>query len=185
MKNILPLLILALIPFCIVIAQTKNEHFIYWENERQLSWNDFKIKQGSKSYPAKTFIFAYPKRDRKKSSISIYTVFHKKYSWVLPQFTGDSILLEFFQVRFNIMELYSRKVRKVAFQIAQDDKVVKKSKEIKKAFRKILDEGINEIKKFDEESEYGQNTLLVIEKSKEVSIKLEKLNQFSESIIFY
>ena len=184
LKNFLLVLLFVLGPVFISIAQKRKPYHVYWEKERKLTWNDFNLKEG-KGILHNAFIFAYPKRDKDKSSIGIYTVFHKKHSWVTPHYLDNDTLLRYFQIRFDIIELYARKARKAAYEIVQDDALTNKWLNIKKAFNNIMDDGIKEVKRFDEESEEGKNKAVVMQKSIEVSQELDKLKRYSANNISF
>ena len=166
-----------------VCGQKIKEHQIYWSEDKKLKWEDFAVNYQKADFSHKTFMFAYPDRDKDKSEVGIYTVFHKKYSWVSPNYLNEPEQLIYFQVRFNILELHSRKVRKRAREIIQDETEKHKWKEIKKAFNNTIEMGLEEIKLFEERSNDGQDLNVVKVKAEEVKSRLNELREFSSSTI--
>jgi hypothetical protein len=123
MKKNYPLIAFLLLAIC-SFSQSISSDTIHWSASKLLSWSDFKgdvndtlVGEGK----ADIQILASSKKGSRFTGSTTYvvTVFDWRSSWVKPKSERDSYLA-YFQVMFDIGELYSRKLRKSIKEEAQD-----------------------------------------------------------------
>jgi hypothetical protein len=105
-------------------SQTISSDTIHWSASKFLSWSDFKgdiVDSTVAEGDAVIQILASSKKGSRFTGSTTYvvTVFDWRNSWVKPKSERDSYL-NYFQVMFDIGELYSRKLRKSIKEEAQD-----------------------------------------------------------------
>jgi hypothetical protein len=105
-------------------SQAISSDTIHWSVSKVLSWSDFKgdvIDTAGVDGDAVIQILASSKKGSRFTGNSTYvvTVFDWRNSWVKPKSETDTYL-KYFQVMFDIGELYSRKLRKSIKEEALD-----------------------------------------------------------------
>lgn len=156
---------------------------IYWSEGRKLSWEDFKSKtnilKGAEvvaftncgwEYSAKTTT-----NPKAPVEIKILTVFNSEKSWKDVMRINDYILLHE-QKHFDIAEMYARKFR---MQVSEK---IKTSADHKKLFnnlyKNILAEYKNFQRKYDAETDHGNNKEKQDYYNNFISEELQKLNNY-------
>ncbi len=99
----------------------KEDSLVYW-NERELEWKDFNVKNGQLDEimgeaTAYCAVLASTFYEDSCLNYEVYSVFNRNQSWVSGIKSLE--LLNHEQLHFDIVELYSRKIRKsIAEKIA-------------------------------------------------------------------
>lgn len=95
--------------FLVSFKQKNEKEMILWQEDRRLTWDDFKGK------PQKRFAAASTSYDIlkevNKNSVEIKAVFFTQSSWKKNSWINDQVLAHE-QKHFDIVELYARKLRK-------------------------------------------------------------------------
>ncbi|MDO8999956.1 MAG: DUF922 domain-containing protein [Bacteroidota bacterium] len=92
-----------------------NEKIITWNENRPLSWDDFKGKPERRFAAASTsydIVKEVKKINSETASVKIEAVFFCESSWKKKQWVNNSVL-KHEQKHFDIVELFSRKLRKL------------------------------------------------------------------------
>lgn len=105
-------------------SQTVSNDTIHWSSSKPLTWNDFKgdvIDSATVIGEAFIEILASEKKGSRFAGSTTYvvTVFDWRNSWIKPKSETDTYL-KYFQVMFDISEVYSRKLRKAIKEIDLD-----------------------------------------------------------------
>lgn len=95
--------------FLFSFMQKTEKEMVLWQEDRPLTWDDFKGK------PERRFAAASTSYDIlktvNKNSVEIKAVFFTQSSWKKPSWINDQVLAHE-QKHFDIVELYARKLRK-------------------------------------------------------------------------
>jgi hypothetical protein len=89
---------------------------IHWNENRKLSWSDFKGEPhlyyglAGEAFCMNSGYYDRPNAFA-KTNYHVYTVFDRTISWVNPDAKNDYVLL-YFQVMFNLYEKHARELRK-------------------------------------------------------------------------
>lgn len=154
---------------------------IHWSAGKALNWNDFKgdvPDTATTDGYADVKILATSKNAAKYSSSNTYivTVFDWRNSWVKPKMDSE-IYLKYFQVIYDIGELYSRKLRKAIaetkldpYPVTFDEKV--KASQIGQADR---------LRQFKKESKNGTFELAITRWYDNVKAELTELDAFKQA----
>lgn len=115
MKQLIILLLSIVVNFAL-LSQNLSNDTLHWIEHRKLTWDDFKgepldlptiTSQAFMVMPSnfiKTHIFL-------PVSVSVETVFDRKNSWVIKNAKSEQSL-KYYQVTFDLYEVYARKFRK-------------------------------------------------------------------------
>src|SRR5438552_4474997 len=109
-KSLLPVL------FICVLLSHKNldDEIIVWNKNRQLTWNDYKGKP-QKRFAAASTVYSMGRKVLKEKdgtvAARIQAYFYCNDSWKKSDWINDEVL-KHEQKHFDIVELFSRKIRK-------------------------------------------------------------------------
>ncbi len=96
-------------------AKQESKDVILWDENRLLTWDDFKGKPERRFAAASTaydILKSVIKKDEAAAQITIKAVFFCKTSWK-NSYWAESTILAHEQRHFDIVELFSRKLRKL------------------------------------------------------------------------
>ena len=165
---------------CSVSSLFSQNDTLHWSATRQLSWNDFKG-----DVPDTAVVDGYPdveivasSKNAAKYSFSntyVVTILDRHRSWVKPKMDSE-IYLKYFQVMFDIGELYSRKLRKSIKEIKLDPYPVTFDEKIKAAKIGQADR----IKQFKKESKNGTFEAAITRWYDNVKTELAELDTFKQ-----
>jgi hypothetical protein len=153
---------------------------IHWSNGKLLSWSDFKgdvSDTAVSSSEAVIQILATSKKGSRFSANTTYvvTVFDWRNSWVKPKSETDTYL-NYFQVMFDIGELYSRKLRKSIKEEALDAYPMSFEEKYNAAKIGFKDR----CKQFNKESKLGTYDLAINRWVDNVKAELAELDAFKQ-----
>lgn len=163
-----------------------KQDYLYWSEDRELTWNDFQGEQLSLSDNFGGEIHIYNPSTIEKSNmfspvkLTTICVFDKKHSWINKKFANEDLLL-YNQVIFNIYELYTRKLRETFANTNfglndYTDKFHKMTEEMNKELNSRID-------KFRKESNMGQNKEIIIEWNNQINNELATLNNYKQDLL--
>jgi len=166
-----------------VLSQNLDS-IIIWTKNYKISWNDFLGKRliSKDNVAAKSFLELYYIPGYHKNGYYSYTiipVFNKYKSSVLDR---NIKLLEHEQIHFDILEIFSRKIRK-QFEI------LKNFNESEYTHYKIFNNYLDSLKNYQERYDLDTDHSLVEKKQefwkKIVAIKLKELDSYSVENFYY
>lgn len=166
---------------CIVSSLISQNDTIHWSAGKPLTWNDFKGDVPDTSLAdgfADVKILASSKNPAKYSLSNTYvvTVFNWRNSWVKPKMDSE-MYLKYFQVMFDIGELYSRKLRKSIKEIKLDPYPVTFDEKIKASQIGQADR----ISQFKRESKSGTFETAITRWYDNVKAELTELDAFKQA----
>jgi hypothetical protein len=176
MKNIFFALILFAVPIS-AFMPSKDTNKIYWSNDVQLRWTDFK---GSPKHIEGIEAFTTTGIDPKveNSKLGIYCYFEKNTSWRIKK-SETEYLLKHEQYHFNITELFARKLRK---QIRESN-LSKKGNELQKVINKNALEWAKFEVLYDKETKHSKNTEAQAKWISDIDNQLKELSDFTDPIV--
>ncbi len=154
---------------------------IHWSTGKALTWNDFKgdvPDTATADGYAEVKILATSKNAAKYSSSNTYivTVFDWRNSWVKPKMDSE-IYLKYFQVMYDIGELYSRKLRKSIKEVKLDPYPVTFDEKVKASQIGQADR----LRQFKKESKNGTFELAITRWYDNVKAELTELDAFKQA----
>lgn len=161
-------------------SQVVSNDTIHWSSGKPLTWNDFKgdaIDSVALPADAVIAILASEKKGSRFAGTTTYvvTVFDWRNSWVKPK-ADSEMLLKYFQVLFDVGELYSRKLRKSIKEANLDPYPVSFNEKYMGA--KI---GMNDrVKQFKKESKNGTYEIAITRWYDNVKAELTELDGFKQ-----
>ncbi|MDP1802589.1 MAG: hypothetical protein Q8L81_14610 [Bacteroidota bacterium] len=162
-------------------AQVTSNDTLHWSDAKPLTWNDFKgdvVDSVALSGDAVIAILASEKKGSRFAGTSTYvvTVFDWRNSWVKPK-ADTEMFLKYFQVLFDMGELYSRKLRKSIKEADLDPYPVSFNEKYMGA--KI---GLNDrVKQFKKESKNGTYEIAITRWYDNVKAELTELDGFKQA----
>lgn len=161
----------------------KEEHYLIWDDNYNLTWNDFTGHPLSNSkFDAISIcsINVHYKTFGDTLKIEIKSCFNTKKSWVKSNQKTDNLLLHE-QGHFNLTEIYTRLIRKSILSTSFN------RKNIEKRIAKMEDEFRMKCRKeqdlYDEETELSKNKLKQEEWSKSILKRLAELSDYKQTNI--
>ncbi len=106
--------ILCMSSFCIIM----KDETILWQKNRLLTWKDYKGKPAKRFAAASTFyniVKTISKTNETSSKVTIEALFFCEKSWMKKSWVNNSVL-EHEQKHFDIVEIFSRKLRKIIIE---------------------------------------------------------------------
>ncbi len=165
---------------CGISSLFSQNDTLHWSAAKQLTWSDFKGEvpdtANTEGY-ADVEIVASSKNAAKYSFSNTYvvTILDRRKSWVKPTMDSE-MFLKYFQVMFDIGELYSRKLRKSIKEIKLDPYPVTFEEKIKAAQIGQMDR----IKQFKKESKGGTFEAAITRWYDNVKAELTELDVFKQ-----
>jgi hypothetical protein len=153
---------------------------IEWQNDRPLTWEDFKGEPDKESpYYALTYsgISLSSHYEGEALFVKVICTFSPNQSWVKKgKETADLLLHE--QMHFNITEIHARKIRQA---ISKLDKTTPKKiiKKVDELFNLYFKESKEMQSKYDRETDHSVNTNEQIKWNKLIKTELDKLNAYA------
>lgn len=179
MKQILCSLALSLI--CIVtFSQSISNDTIHWASYRKLDWNDFKGSsidvQGLSGQALMVILANFQKLNLFfPVKTHVVTVFDRKNSWVTDAGKTDQSL-KYYQVMFDLYEVYARKLRK-------DFKETKFGMDPNKVFQEKYESELSDLsdrnKQYMQETKLGTDADALKKWEDEVHRELQELSKYS------
>lgn len=171
---------------CILVTNTLFAQKIKWEEDKKLSWSNFKSninRQRGNNVVAYTncgWVYSVVKSTNPKSpvKIKVETFFNEDKSWKDVKQINDYVL-NHEQKHFDIAEVFARKLRKeVADNIQTSGDYNKKFQGI---YNRILKEYTEFQMSYDKETEHGMNKDRQAEYNALISEELENLKSYQIS----
>jgi hypothetical protein len=162
------------------ILKDKEEEVIIWQEDRSLTWNDFRGVPESRNSVASTYynINTLVKEDEDNSKIEIKAIFFPTRSWKRKDRNDRSILIHE-QKHFDITELFARKLRK---KIRAGK--YKSFRELIKVIDKLYEENDRAMEicqdEYDRQTDHSRNGTKQREWNKRIEQALNELGDFKE-----
>ncbi|MCB0449673.1 MAG: hypothetical protein KDC97_06105 [Confluentibacter sp.] len=157
---------------------------IIWSTDNKLTWDNFK---GVPKVDKSSFFCGYidvqfndVKFLNGKGEVSIIPIFLLPCSYVQP-LKKDKYLLEYNQLKFDLLEFYSRKMRK-EFATSEIDTNEKWQKFAKSIYDKIYAEHDTDIFNLETETNFGEDYSALLPWKFKVENDLKTLTEFSTEI---
>lgn len=175
------LLICYLFFFSAIWAQEQEK--IKWQQERQLTWQDFKAEPDTTlSYSANTNSgISYTWNYSTATGVPIlehevFTNFYPNKSWVQKDIHDKNYLLKHEQLHFDISELHARKLRKALaeYEIGRNIR-----QDLKRIYNRIESERVEMQNRFDRETSHSENKEAEMKWREFVRLELKKLEDYS------
>jgi len=172
---------LFLIIIVLPIVGFSQSSVITWSDTVKLSWEDYRIRKAKGKVSAVSFVSIDYKYEQKGSKlyVYIYSKFFPSKSWAIPNASNN--LLDHEQTHFDIVELHSRKFRKLIHEANLKPKNA--HKKIEKLFKVILDEKNHCQEQYDKETNFSENKEKQKEWTDKINEELKKLNSYSTTDI--
>lgn len=156
----------------------KSNDFLLWQDNRPLTWEDFKGKPEKRFAAASTSYDILKDIEKKQAgtTVKIRAVFFHYSSWKKKEWINESVLIHE-QKHFDIVELYARKLRKLISEIkytSQQDLETKID-----SLYKLNDKAMDEYQDlYDEETDGSMNGDKQREWNKKIIDEIKKLDNF-------
>lgn len=157
-----------------------TKDYLYWSEDRKLSWSDFLGTPIEQDNIACEALFIIPSSAGQaslfaKKEITAICVFDKKRSWVNKRNSSDNLLL-YNQVVFDMYELYARKLRKEFMETRLNvEDIAEEYHRINEKNNSLL---MNEVQQFRRASKLGEVPSVVKEWSIKIKERLTDLNKY-------
>lgn len=176
MKRIL--LILGLINLSAFLNKTIAGDTLFWRNSSRLTWNDFKGKPGKSPTGTGSYIMLdYDlTNDANTFKTKVNAYFLKDISW--SQFKNNDTLLQHEQLRFDMAELFARKLRKAFSEYQYNSATV--MQDVKKIFNEIKEARLAMNELYNKETKYATDWNAQQAWNQKISAELDKLSNFAE-----
>lgn len=155
-----------------------NENNIVWHITRKLAWKDFKGLPPSVSETSASAstncgfdVSAQSDGNMKLIAVSIKNMFYGDKSWVRPDKSDLTKLLEHEQAHFDLCEVYARKLRK---RIADSNYQIN----IDKAISEVFDAFKQRQQLYDKETNHSRNKEKQAEWIKMIAVELQELDDY-------
>lgn len=171
------LTLLLLLAVQVSIGQTKNEELIYWNENKRLTWGDYKGKVQSNSDAAAstaTYLGIEYNFGRDGFDYKITCSFSKTRSWGLHK---NDYILAHEQGHFDIAEVFARKLNKQMSEYVFNKNTFKD--DLKKLYVSLTTEKDVFQNKYDEETNHSINKEKQAEWLKKIEEMLKELKAFS------
>lgn len=156
----------------------EEEDVILWSKNRKLTWDDFQgladETKEDNAFPS-FLIESDVKLGQDNLDVTVQCSFNKKASWTS---SNSNLLLKYFQLRFDIIELNLRKLREKVLKVkiselenGIDDKI------IENFYNRLYE--VN--KKYDNDTKLGQDSDKLNEWEKKVEVELKEFEAFEKS----
>ena len=158
-------------------TERRNEDYIPWNDDRKLSWDDFKMASPSNTRDAAlttTFIGFSFSRNREGIKFDIECKFQKSRSWVR---VNNEYILKHEQGHFDIAEIFARKLNKeVTTFLAKS----KQHEELNKIYTKVMTEKRDMQELYDDETNHSILKGKQAAWDKKIEDMLEELKEYEE-----
>ncbi len=175
-------IIIALIIFSSFLFTEKDKDIILWQPDRPLTWDDFKGKPKRRFAAASTsydILKNVSANNTASATLSIQAVFFCKDSWRNKYWT-DNTVLEHEQKHFDIVELFSRKLRKLLQETPYLNYFDVKSKS--DSLYTIIDKQMDVYQdKYDDETDGSMNGDRQREWSKKIINEINNFNSYKNT----
>jgi hypothetical protein len=138
----------------------ENDSILIWNENRKITWNDFKSQNKVHSYEQASAVMApgliaYPKNivASKIKEVKIIATVNKNQSWYKIK---EDYILNHEQMHFNITEIYARKFRKELAKIEESGNKISPNAFLL-LFNKIDEEHWNFQSQYEDETQRGTN----------------------------
>lgn len=180
---ILRIIFLWIFSFSLGVSGQEQNEKLAWQENRPLSWEDFKANPDETSdYAANTnsgikYSWNYSTASGKPVlEHEVTTYFHPERSWVKPE-EQDAYLLAHEQLHFDISELHARKLRKAIgeYEIGRNIRL-----DLKRIYNRIEAERKSMQDQFDRETSHSQNRQAEMSWRKFIISELQKYAAFAD-----
>ena len=163
----------------------KHEVEIEWSKTRKLTWNDFKAKPelSSKDCIAATTYCGFGFETNKvtlfdKVKLKTRNVFECYRSWVRPESTSNSLVLEHEQLHFDLSEVYARLLRKKIDEKKYSSLSLVKNSNL--VFKEVFSQFLRRQELYDIETDHGRDLLKQKMWQKTIENELLELDNYNK-----
>lgn len=161
-----------------------DDNILLWKEDRLLTWDYFNGKPEKRFAAASThynILKSLLKENNKSATVKIEAVFLKNHSWKRKNWINDEVL-EHEQKHFDIVELYSRKLRK-----AIKEKLYKNFNDLENSVNELYKKYEEEMDvyqdKYDEETDGSMNGKQQRAWEKKIIQEIKALDLYKETTI--
>lgn len=182
------LLLVFIYPFSLLLSTSKQVYIndsdvILWQENRLLTWDDFKGKPAKRFAAASTnydILKSIDFKDNTTALIDIKAVFYCNKSWKKEQWIDATVLIHE-QKHFDIVELYARKMRKT---IKENNYSRLNIKEKTDSLYAIVDKEMDLYQDlYDDETNGSMNSTKQKEWNQKVINEINEFNEFKNTSI--
>jgi hypothetical protein len=182
------LLLVFIYPLSLLLSTSKQVYIndsdvILWQENRLLTWDDFKGKPAKRFAAASTnydILKSIDFKDNTTALIDIKAVFYCKKSWKKEQWIDATVLIHE-QKHFDIVELYARKMRKT---IKENNYSRLNIKEKTDSLYAIVDKEMDLYQDlYDDETNGSMNSTKQKEWNQKVINEINEFNEFKNTSI--
>jgi len=163
--------------FPLILLSQLEEDFIKWDENRKLTWEDFKaapLKMGSTAAMTTTHLgFSYNFANG-KITYKIDCQFEKNRSWGLVK---NDWILKHEQGHFDIAEIYARKLNKIIK--AYTFRAATAQKEVPAIYQKIMNDLSAMQNQYDSDTDFSRDKEQQAAWTEKINRELYKLNEFA------
>lgn len=177
------MLVFFLIQFVNLNFSQDHSVLIHWKEDQPLQWEDFQGKPDrfniyfkDKEAASEVEIKAESFWRKGLPDFKIQTIFYKKESWTRDK--KDMVLLQHEQLHFDIAELYSRKMKKVIYNLRSEE--VDDMNVYLEKIRELISQRNAEDEQYDKETQFGTLRERQMEWNDQIEEKLNLLKGFEE-----
>lgn len=168
-----------------VFAQ-KNAPSIVWNENTDLTWNDFKARPNKVSHfkaLTSTSISLGVNYENTTLTIDITNEFYPKKSWTKVEGEKSQNLLAHESLHFDISELFARKLRQKVLETKFKSRGQKLINEISSLYQETMRELEKVQRAYDKETDHSVKKEIQDKWELKIKKQLNELNKYSESTI--
>jgi hypothetical protein len=176
----LKLLCIPVVAFIFFFADDKKD-ILVWDQDRLLTWDDFRGKPQRRFAAASTHYDMYKTTEEKgnKAEVKVEAVFLCNKSWKKLNWCSPSVLAHE-QKHFDIDELYARKLRKLIKEEKYSS--YEKLKTISDSLYNVIDKEMDVYQdKYDDETDGSMNGDKQREWQKKINAEIEALSAYKNT----
>jgi hypothetical protein len=168
--------------FLFISAAKYDDSVLLWQENKPLTWADFKGKPEKRFAAASTHYDIFKTlsvQNQKKANVKIEAVFFRNKSWKNKNWINESVLRHE-QKHFDIVELFARKLRKSisACTFKNNSDLNTKTDSLYKMYDKEMDVYQD---KYDDETDGSMNGEKQREWEKIIMLEITNLNEFKNT----
>jgi hypothetical protein len=162
----------------LVASEVKAGDTVYWNSPLKLTWDDFKGKAGRSPSGTGSYIgIEYDlTNDQNSFKTRVYTYFLRNLSW--SAYKNNDTLLQHEQLRFDMAELFARRLRKAFSEYKYNPQTV--AVDIKRIFNKIKQERLEMNEQYNKETKYGTDWNAQQAWATKIGTELDRLSNYAE-----
>lgn len=170
--------------FLFLVSFQTDKNTLLWQEDRLLTWDDFKGKPEKRFAAASThydILKKIIKENDKSATVKIEAVFFRNSSWKKKSWINEQVLAHE-QKHFDIVELYSRKLRK-----AIEEKAYKSFNELEDSAEELYTKYDQEMDvyqdKYDDETDGSMNGDQQRAWEKKIMQEVKALDKYKETVL--